>query len=169
MLPKVPVIALTASAVKAVQDDICTSLQFGTTQQIFQQSFVRPNLSYSAFNTPDKFNKLLDILQKVKGSGIVYCKSRKQAKEIADFLKQHKIAADFYHAGLSNEERNNKQDSWIKNKIRIIACTNAFGMGIDKPDVRVVVHVGVPDCLENYYQEAGRAGRDGKRDRKSVV
>jgi ATP-dependent DNA helicase RecQ len=162
-LPKVPIIALTASAVKAVQEDICTSLQFGTTHQIFQQTFVRPNLSYSAFNTPDKFNKLLDILQKVKGSGIVYCKSRKQAKEIADFLKQHKIAADFYHAGLSNEERNNKQDSWIKNNIRIIACTNAFGMGIDKPDVRVVVHVAVPDCLENYYQEAGRAGRDGKR------
>jgi ATP-dependent DNA helicase RecQ len=162
-LPNVPVLALTASATKIVQDDICGKLLFGKTQQRFQQSFERPNLSYSVFNTAAKQNKLLEILKNVPGTAIVYCKSRKHTKDITDLLRMNHINADFYHAGLNNEERNKKQESWVCGKTRVIVCTNAFGMGIDKPNVRVVVHYGVPDCLENYYQEAGRAGRDGKK------
>ncbi len=162
-LPNVPLIALTASATPAVQEDICEKLQFGSGKVVFRQSFARPNLSYSVFKPISKQTKLIEILKNVQGSAIIYCKSRKRTQQVAEILKMHGINADSYHAGLPNDERSERQGNWIKNKTRTIVCTNAFGMGIDKPDVRVVVHYDVPDCLENYYQEAGRAGRDGKR------
>lgn len=162
-LPRIPFLALTASATPEVQKDIVEKLGFGPDQECFHQSFERANLSYSAFHLSSRQNKLIEILRKVPGSGIVYCKSRKRTKEIAGLLKLNGIIADHYHAGLSNEERNKRQEDWINNKTRVIACTNAFGMGIDKPDVRTVIHYDVPDALENYYQEAGRAGRDEKK------
>jgi len=161
-LKDIPVLALTASATKEVQDDICEKLHFKE-KNIFRQSFERKNLSYSVFKVDSKINKVLEILTKVQGSAIVYCKSRKRTKEIAELLQLQNIIADFYHAGLPQEERNKRQEDWIKNKTRVIVCTNAFGMGIDKPDVRSVVHADIPDCLENYYQEAGRAGRDRQK------
>jgi len=161
-LAGIPMLALTASATPEVQADICDKLGFKE-KKIFRQSFARPNLSYSVFKVDSKINKIVEILTKVPGTGIVYCKSRKRTKEISELLKLQNISSDFYHAGLSADERTRKQEDWIKNKLRVIVCTNAFGMGIDKPDVRTVVHADVPDCLENYYQEAGRAGRDGKK------
>ncbi len=160
-LPHVPVLALTASATPDVQKDICEKLRFSG-HQVFRQSFERPALSYSIFNEDSKINKLIEILKKVPGPAIVYCKSRKRTKEISDVLRLQQIPSDHYHAGLTTEERNKKQEAWLYNKTRVIVCTNAFGMGIDKPDVRTVIHADVPDCLENYYQEAGRAGRDNK-------
>lgn len=162
-LSNTPILALTASATAEVQDDICEKLSFNKGHRRFHTSFERANLSYSVLALSSRQNKMIDILKKVPGSGIVYCKSRKRTKEIAELLKLNGISANHYHAGLSNEDRNSRQEDWLNNKTRIIACTNAFGMGIDKPDVRTVIHYDVPDALENYYQEAGRAGRDEKK------
>lgn len=162
LLPKVKWLALTATATERVKEDIQEKLQFEAAQ-VFQQSFKRANLSYSVFKTESKWAKMLDIFQKVAGTGIVYVRSRKKTKDIAEFLTKNGIKSDFYHAGLDPKSRSRKQDDWIKNKIRVMVCTNAFGMGIDKPDVRTVVHIDLTESLEAYYQEAGRGGRDGKK------
>jgi len=161
MIPEVPVMALTATATPEVQTDIQEKLLFRK-ENIFQKSFARPTLSYSCLETENKPGRLLTILQGVKGTVIVYAGSRRLTEETARFLQRNQIAAAAYHAGLSHAERHQVQTNWIENKTRVIVATNAFGMGIDKPDVRVVVHLDMPETLEAYYQEAGRAGRDEK-------
>ena len=168
ILPEVPILALTATATADVLEDIQEKLAFRK-KHVFRQSFVRSNLSYSVLYETKKRDKLLDILKNVPGSGIVYVRSRGEAKEISHFLQQNKINAGYYHAGLSTEERNTTQAAWISGKTRIIVCTNAFGMGIDKPDVRIVVHLNLPDSLEAYFQEAGRAGRDGQKSYATLL
>jgi ATP-dependent DNA helicase RecQ len=162
-LPNTPILALTATATTDVVKDICEKLEFRKDHTVFQQDFSRANLSYLVREEEDKFRKLLQILSKSSGSGVVYARSRRLTKEVATFLVKNGISADFYNAGLSPEERSQKQDAWTSGKTRIMVATNAFGMGIDKPDVRVVVHIDVPDTLEAYFQEAGRAGRDGQK------
>ena len=158
-LPDVAMIALTATATSEVKKDIVKKLEMQEAS-IFQKSFARPNLSYSVFRIEAKEQKLLEILNRVGGTSIVYTRTRRRSQEIAFFLKGQGISADFYHAGLKSKDRTDKQDKWINNQTRVIVSTNAFGMGIDKPDVRTVIHMDVPDSLEAYYQEAGRAGRD---------
>lgn len=160
--PTVPVLALTASANDIVQKDIIEKLEFKKLYQVFKKSFVRENLCFVVRHEDAKSPKVVDIINKVKGSGIVYVRSRNKTKDIAEYLQKNNITADFYHAGLTTNERSLKQDNWIKNKTKVIVCTNAFGMGIDKPDVRFVIHLDIPESIEAYYQEAGRAGRDGK-------
>ena len=155
-------IALTATATKEVKEDIAEKLEMKDVQ-VFQKSFARANLSYSAFKLESKEQKLLEILGNVPGTSVVYVRSRKRTREIADLLKRNNISADNYHAGLSGQDRSEKQSAWIQSQVRVVVATNAFGMGIDKPDVRTVIHMDLPDSLEAYYQEAGRAGRDEKK------
>lgn len=159
--PAVPVLALTATATGDVREDIQAKLEFKK-NNVFVKSFERKNLSYIVFNEEDKQKRMLNILNKVKGSSIIYCRNRRKTQETAQYLAAHNISADFYHAGLNTMQRTARQDAWINNKLRVIVATNAFGMGIDKPDVRTVLHLDLPDNLEAYYQEAGRAGRDEK-------
>lgn len=160
--PKVPVLALTASATHKVQLDIVEKLGFKS-QNIFRKSFERKNLSYSVLKQENKLQKVLDVCSKVNGSGILYVRTRKDSVELAKYLNQHLIPAQYYHAGLNLEERANKQQAWMSNQVKVMVATNAFGMGIDKSDVRFVLHYEIPESLESYYQEAGRAGRDEKK------
>ncbi|MGB3616575.1 MAG: RecQ family ATP-dependent DNA helicase, partial [Catalinimonas sp.] len=161
-LADVPCVALTATATPAVRDDIADKLHLRD-PAAFRKSFARANLSYSCFEEEDKRRRLLQILRNVPGTSVVYVRNRRRTREVAENLRQHQITADFYHAGLSVEERGRRQDAWLHNRTRVMVATNAFGMGIDKPDVRTVVHLDLPDSLEAYYQEAGRAGRDQKK------
>ena len=162
MLPDTPILALTASATKMVAEDIMARLGF-TEQNIIRSSFARPNLSYAVRHTDDKTEQLLRVIHNVQGVGIVYMRSREGCEQLAAELQKQGISASFYHAGLPHAERSIRQDEWTEGKVRIMVATNAFGMGIDKADVRFVVHYTMCDSLESYYQEAGRAGRDGKR------
>ena len=162
VLNDVTIIALTASATPLVQIEIVKKLKLKQ-PSVFRQSYEKLHVSYSVFKVDSKINKVLTILKNVSGSSIIYCSSRKETKQVAQLLQLENINADFYHAGLTQDERSIKQNDWLQNKIQAIVCTNAFGMGIDKPDVKTVIHYNIPDCLENYYQEAGRVGRDGSK------
>ena len=156
-----PVIALTATATPRVAEDIMDKLEFRE-RLLLRSGFERPNLSYIVRRCEDKSGQLLDICRGVEGSGIVYMRHRRRCEETAAFLSANGISASYYHAGLSGETRTARQEAWKRGEIRVMVCTNAFGMGIDKPDVRFVAHTGLPESPESYFQEAGRAGRDGK-------
>lgn len=162
LLPNVPVLALTATATPQVVDDIQQQLNFKT-PNVFQKSFERANLAYVVRHAENKEEQLLKILESVKGSAVVYVRNRKKTREYAELLLRNGIKADFFHAGLPQKVKDERQERWKRNITRVMVCTNAFGMGIDKPDVRIVVHMDSPDSLEAYFQEAGRAGRDGEK------
>lgn len=158
----VPFLALTATATPKVVDDIQDKLGF-IGKQVFRKSFRRENLAYMVLKEEDKMTRMLRMIHKIGGTGVIYVRNRRETQEVAQYLVNHGITADFYHAGLAMETRSQKQDSWMDNRVRVIVATNAFGMGIDKPDVRFVLHLDIPESLEAYFQEAGRAGRDEKK------
>lgn len=160
--PKTPVLALTATATEDVVEDIQDKLAFRK-GNVFRKSFIRENLAYMVFHEENKRDRLRRICEKMKGSGVVYVRNRRKTTEIADFLQRCNISALAYHAGLSGAIRSQRQQAWTQNEVRVIVATNAFGMGIDKPDVRFVVHLDLPEDIESYFQEAGRGGRDGKK------
>lgn len=162
LLPGVPLLALTATATPEVVEDILEKLLIRP-KKVFQKSFMRENLVYYVIEDEDKMGRLERIVRKVGGCGIVYLRSRRKTESVAEALCKRGISATFYHAGLDHGERSRRQQAWVENQIQLMVATNAFGMGIDKPDVRFVVHLDLPDTLEAYFQEAGRAGRDGKK------
>ncbi|MFT6849606.1 MAG: ATP-dependent DNA helicase RecQ [Sphingobacteriales bacterium] len=161
VFPKIPFLALTATATLPVRKDICDKLDFKKNHKVFTSSFYRENLTYAIVNEEDKYGRLFRVIKKVGGSGIVYVRTRKDTEKLARVLSAMQIDALAYHAGLSADERSRRQDLWKSNKVPLMVATNAFGMGIDKPDVRYVVHLALPDNPEAYFQEAGRGGRDG--------
>lgn len=167
--PDVAIMALTATATPVVKDDIMQRLNFRKPYEVFQRTFARDNLSFVVRKSERKDQKLLEVLQKIQGSVIIYARSRKVTEELAAWLIRKNFSAGYYHAGLSFDDRTKQQEEWIKNKTRIMVATNAFGMGIDKPDVRMVIHLDLPENLEAYYQEAGRAGRDEKHAYAVVI
>lgn len=169
LIPESPILALTATATPEVEMVVKRLLNFGSNSQTFRKSFYRPNLSYSIRRTDDKERMMLHILSRVPGSAIVYCRSRELCGEMARYLRAEGVSATHFHAGLTHTERTLRQERWMRGEVRVMVATNAFGMGIDKPDVRLVIHLAMPASIEEYFQEAGRAGRDGEQSYSVVL